>query len=321
MLIDLAVSKVSHEPLVPEVAIKDYYPYRQGYWQLTLTALFINGLILVLGIALTIYSWASHFVNGYTLSGWSISVAQFLFQALPTFVSHYLGNNLGQPADIFHRITPPFTSMGETPQPAEKNIFLSYPSDMPGKITYKAAKNAHWKVVWFSSVNQASGVFPVLTSGLFFLTRTSNGVFVSTSLATLSGIIAFLAINLITVVVAYPSTIRRLPRVIRSQVDTISLFYASKFLPDPILDLSARALTKEDFAERLKAAQGTFGPGIYDGVDGNRHVGFDSYERKNDEDGKVVENVEWIPPVRRRAFGKGKSTTDATMLDVIMDAA
>jgi hypothetical protein len=260
-------------------------------------------------------------VNGYTLSGWSISVTQFLFHAFPTFVSHYLGNNLCQPADIFHRITQPFTSMGKTPQPAEKNILLSYPCDMPGKITYKAAKNAHWKVVWLSSVNQASGIFPVLTSGVFVLTKTSNGVFVSTSLATLYGIIAFLVIYLITVVVAYPSTIRRLPRVIRSQVDTISLFYASKFLRDPILDLSARGLTQEDFAERLKVAQKTFRFGIYNGVDGNRHVGFDSYERRNDEDGKVVENVEWIPSVRRRAFGKGKSTTDATMLDVIMDAA
>lgn len=97
---------------------------------------------------------------------------------------------------------------------------------------------------------------------------------------------------------AYPRRHRRLPQLPDTITDNISLCYANKILDEPAFDLPRAKDTREHMVCKLFLAEKTYLFGRYTGKDGQRHVGFDVAEGK-DEDGRLDDAVEWIPPAEK----------------------
>jgi hypothetical protein len=166
---------------------------------------------------------------------------------------------------------------------ATESILLDYMWGLPGLVTFDAFSNSHYKVAWFSLLDLASPIFPILVGGLFTITNTGELIVFTIVPVTFYFVLAYLFIYLCTLPLVLPGPNRRLLRLHFSIADYASLFYASRLLNDTnpehpeldTLDISEKNVTKRHLESRIFLEEKKYRMGFYTGVDGERHWGLE----------------------------------------------
>jgi hypothetical protein len=166
---------------------------------------------------------------------------------------------------------------------ATESILLDYMWGLPGLVTFNAFSNAHYKVAWFSLLDLASPIFPILVGGLFTITNTGELIVFTIVPVTFYFVMAYLAIYLFTLPFVPPHAKRRLLRFHFSIADYASLFYASQLLnqtnaqhpESDTLDISGKNVTKRHLESKIFLEDKKYAVGFYTGTDGQRHWGLE----------------------------------------------
>ncbi len=218
-----------------------------------------------------------------------LEVLQFRFLPVEFFVLFGL---IWVNADIFYRVMQPYAGM-EDPSPVTENLLLDYPSCAPGIIFIKAVSNKHWRVALFSLLALLSTAPPILATGVFISTPSTNGYVISIAPLNFWACFGILGIYLICTFLVRPTPAYRMPRNVVGLGDVLSYCYASRVLDDlgpdqkPIFSAQDIGDERVHLESRIHLAKKQYQLGMYLGKDGKRHFGFDVAVR-NDSSGKQV---------------------------------
>ncbi|OCL05904.1 hypothetical protein AOQ84DRAFT_390563 [Glonium stellatum] len=215
-----------------------------------------------------------------------------VFRSLPTFFASFFAVGFMNSIDQSHRLSQPFANMFAGPATASSSILLDYLWGIPGAVTISALQASHYDVALFSAINMLSPAFPILVGGLFTITNTGTTIRFTYDMFSFSLVFAYLLVYLFTLPFAWPRQNRRLLRFQYSIADLMSMCYASVLLRDPALDLGRQDMRKEYLRARLvkQEEEGVrYTTGLYTGVDGEMHFGFDVVMRKGEKGEKGEE--------------------------------
>jgi len=189
------------------------------------------------------------------------------------------------------------------PAKAAESILLAYITVSPLQVPLTAWDNGHFKVCIYSTLSTLSPLFPIFVGGLLTVTpdNTYERVNFSFSLSAYIGIMVSLALYSILLPTAMPGAYRLLPRQLYSLADLMALCHESKFMASPHLDITDRDRTpsKQHMEARLLLTDDRFLFGVYQGRDGQDHIGFDVTQEREPDFGKlknVKNSVKHIPP-------------------------
>ena len=235
-------------------------------------------------------------------------VEGFLFRFLPVTLMGPWFASLWYNADFFYRHTEAFANM-DSAAPACSNILLDYPSSMPVLVTVKAACNSHWRVALFSLLSLTAPVAPIVASGIFVGTSDATGFTEHIQPGAFWTSFSILIIYLLCIPFARPTPAYRLPRRIRTIIETAQFCYASRLFEEechgtPIFSILDATDERIHLISRIHLAKRNFQFGLYLGKDGRRHLGFDVAERQN-ASGKL-EYVDKIDAGRAIYFWGGR---------------
>jgi len=207
----------------------------------------------------------------------------FVFRSILTILSSYFAIAWFSAVDQSTRFSQPFRNMYGREVNATDSILLDYMWGLPGLVTFNAFSNGHYKVAWFSLLDLASPIFPILVGGLFTITNTGELIVFAIVPVTFYFVLASLSIYLFTLPLALPGRNRALLRRHSSIADYVSLFYASHLLNDTdsehpesdTLNISGKDVTQRHLESRIFLEEKKYTMGFYIGVDGLRHWGLE----------------------------------------------
>ncbi len=262
-----------------------------GAIALTVLALVISGLIngsLLQGIHINATS-----ENSPSYAFWSTSDASKPYNSKEAFLFHFLPVTLmawfsiiWPKVDHFYRYTQPFAGMANA-APATSNILLEYPSLMPVQITFKAVANKDWRVALFSLLSLTASVPPIVASGIFVGIPDATGFIEHIQPINFWFCFFILLMYLLCLVVARPPPAYRLPRNgIYTIGDLMQWCYASRIFDEelhgrPMFEVQDAEDERIQLLSRIHLAKRNYQFGLYLGIDGRRHLGFDVAERNN----------------------------------------
>ena len=221
-----------------------------------------------------------------------------LFRSLPTLLANYFVVFCIRPIDSNMRFIQPFVNMFETPESATNTILLAYSTMAPLEVPLKAYDNGHYKVCWYSALSTASPLFPIFIGGLLTMTSQDNDVHFQFSLPAVLGTTVFLFVYCISLPIAWPQMHRLLPRRFWSMADLMAMCHESHLLKSADMQISDPKMSKERMNARILLNDSRFLFGVYEGLDGKPHVGFDVVSR---EEGDLpAGSVQWISPRRSK---------------------
>lgn len=169
----------------------------------------------------------------------------------------------------------PFASMYQKDVSVADSLLLDYVWGFPSTVIAQAILNKHWKVAWFSIFGTIAPIFPTLVANLLTTVESEEELMFKGGAATYYVVFGFLVLFFITLLLAWPPEARRLPRWSPSLADLMSLFYASKLMDNPALDISDADASKRHLESRLFLQERRFEAGIFTGRDGKKHFGVD----------------------------------------------
>lgn len=233
-------------------------------------------------------------VNSPIHTFWSIPDASkpynskeaFLFQFLPVNLMGFWFSFLWNNVDHFYWYNQPFAGM-DNAAPAASTILLDYPSSMPILITCKAIANKQWRVALFSLLSLAASVPPIIASGIFVGIPDATGFTEHIQPVNFWASFSILGLYLLCTALARPTKAYRLPRNgIYTIGDLIQWCYASRIFDEelhgrPIFHVQGAKDERIQLLSRIHLAKRNYQFGLYLGIDGRRHLGFDIAERKN----------------------------------------
>ena len=253
-------------------------------------------IALILLTAFLIVSFLHHAVqNGFlpllpsgNESG-AFSPSNFLYSFLPTLLGMLLFL-AWQPIDVAFRSLQPFANLSSTTgSAAQHSLLLSYPSQLPLLVTFRAIANGDFKVAWISFISTASLAIPVLAGGVFTAQFFSNSssIRIAACMPAYYTLCVFLAVYAVSFLIIWPKRKRYLPHSVRTLADLLSFLYASPLLvSDPALahirtkaDLVGRLMFPPQGLEDTAYREARYGFGIYIGRDGREHLGIDRLQR------------------------------------------
>lgn len=215
--------------------------------------------------------------DGYLIPSY-ISYSDWLcllvFIFLPTLLAGLLVGFITD-VNIEKRFVQSFAAMYGSPGPASETILLEYLTVLPLLVPLQAIQNGHWQVAWFSLLHLVSPVFPILVGGSVTLTGTGTDAILHFGMPSFSAVFIFLNVSAISMYFARPTDNRLLPRDFNRLMDLIPMCHASKFLWRPDFDISDPGATREHMVARIFLREDKYRLGVYEGVDGMNHIGFD----------------------------------------------
>lgn len=209
----------------------------------------------------------------------------FLFRFLPVSLMACF-SLLWANIDHFYRFTQPFAGMANA-APATSNILLDYPSLMPTQTTFKAVANKHWRVALFSFLSLTASMPPIVASGIFVGIPDATGFNEHIQPINFWFSFSILLMYLLCLVVARPPQAYRLPRNgIYTIGDLMQWCYASRIFDEvlhgrPMFEVQDAEDERIQLLSRIHLAKRNYQFGLYLGIDGRRHLGFDIAERIN----------------------------------------
>ncbi|KAG5301313.1 DUF3433 superfamily domain-containing protein [Histoplasma ohiense] len=212
------------------------------------------------------------------------SSSNFLYSFVPSLIATILFL-LWQPIDQYFRAVQPFCDLSmPNGALAEKSLLLNYPSCLPLEITVLALSAGHYKVAYVSFMSLASLAIPVLAGGMFMARfyPEQDQIRISTLLPAYYTLMAFVIIYAFSFLVLWPRRKRYLPHAIYSYADIISFLYQSPLLSDRVF---RQPRTKADLVTRVVIAppgegeKALYAFGLYQGRDGQEHLGIDRLRR------------------------------------------
>lgn len=207
-----------------------------------------------------------------------------VFRSLLVIFASYFALAWFSSVDQSTRLSQPFANMYKKEATATESILLNYLWGLPGLVTYEAFSKSHYKVAWFSILDLASPIFPILVGGLFTITNTGELIVFTIVPVTFYFVLAYVAIYLFTLPFVFPGRSRRLLRFNFSIADYVSIFYASQLLNDTnpanpesdTLDISANTVTsRQHLYSRIFLEEKKYMMGFYTGTDGESHWGLE----------------------------------------------
>ena len=210
----------------------------------------------------------------------------FVFRSILVIFASYFTVAWFSTVDQSTRFSQPFANMykeKEEGATATESILLDYLWGLPGLVTYDAFSNSHYKVAWFSILDLASPIFPILVGGIFTITNTGELIVFTIVPVAFYFVLAYLAVYLVTMFFVFPGRGRRLLRFHFSIADYASLFYASHLLNDTdlehpekdTLDISGKNVTSRHLYSRIFLEEKKYKMGFYVGIDKQWHWGLE----------------------------------------------
>ncbi|ORY04972.1 hypothetical protein BCR34DRAFT_53491 [Clohesyomyces aquaticus] len=222
----------------------------------------------------------------------------FVFRNVLVYFASLFAMGVMERIDLGTRFSQPFANMYRKDATVSETLLLDYLWGIPGAVTVEALKKGHWKVAWISFLNLLSPIFPVLVGGLFVMTNTGPRIVFKVDESSFYCVFAFLVVYAITLPMMWPLQNRKLPRYCASIVDVMLLFWASKVMTDPALDISGKNVEKKHLESKLllkELERERFQLGLFTGADGKKHFGVDYKEIEGNGRRRVhVKNVRRI---------------------------
>lgn len=180
----------------------------------------------------------------------AFSAANFLYAFLPSVIGMIFWM-LFQPIDMAFRQLQPWADLGQLDgATASKSILADYAACLPLQVSWRAARNGHWRVALLSAMAQAFVAIPVLGGGLFMaLAREDRQVRMYSSMPVFGVLVAFLLLYVGCLSLTIPRRAQfELPRPVTSIAAIMSLCSARELTQDSAFR-SVRS--REDLEGRL----------------------------------------------------------------------
>ncbi|KAM3544945.1 hypothetical protein BM221_010328 [Beauveria bassiana] len=164
----------------------------------------------------------------------AFSAANFLYAFIPS-VMGMLVWLFFQPIDMALRRLQPWADLSQLDgATASRSILADYAACLPLQVTWKAARNGHWRVALLSLMAQAFVAIPVLGGGLFMaLSREDGQVRMYPSMPVFGMLVAFLLLYVGCLSLAVPRRAQfELPRPVTSIAAIMSLCSARELTQD-----------------------------------------------------------------------------------------
>lgn len=269
-------------------------------------------IAILLLLAFLVVSFVNHAVEkGFApllssaTNSLGFSPADFLYSFLPSLLGMLLFL-LWQPIDTFFRSIQPFANLSNpSGAAAGRSLLLEYPAKWPVACTIAALINRDFRVAFTSSIALLSATLPVLAGGVFttqFFAARSNAILTTATMPAYYALCVFFAIYAFAFLGIFPTRKRRLPHAINTIAGELSFLYQSPLLADPAFK---GVLSKSDMKARLLASLsgggGKYGFGVYTGLDGREHLGFDRLQRPDSAEMLITSGMPAGRMMSRRA--------------------
>ncbi|KAK5040737.1 hypothetical protein LTR13_003038 [Exophiala sideris] len=249
----------------------------------------------------------------------NLLVYALIFRSVPTYLAGLYVSWIIPAIDLNMRFMQPFVRMfgADPPGAADKTILSAYITASPLQVPLSAYDNGDYKVSFFSTLNTLSPLFPIFIGGLLTLSKSptnSELVCFTFSLSAYMGVMTCLIIFSLSLPLAWPVIHRLLPRQFHSMADIMAMVHQAHLTADPDLDITWRSEqqfpeakdisrhvitpSKRHLEARLLLRRDRYHFGIYLGLDGQYHLGFDIAKQVNVHTGRSedTEDVRFVKP-------------------------
>jgi hypothetical protein len=226
-----------------------------------------------------------------------------LFPFLPALLLSYF-NLIFLHADLFYRFMQPIRGMDD-PSPAEENVLLDYVS--PDLITniFKAFGNGHYRVAWHALLSLGCTSSPIIAGRIFAREDFGNGLVMVVTPINFYISFAMLCFYCVIAVFAIPGPKYRAPRMLLNLMDLVTFCYDSTILKCSEFCVQDKTYRQIHLQSQVYLAKRKYQFGMYLGLSGRRHLGFDVEERTDDSGNrfKPVDRIVYRGGEKSRRFG------------------
>ena len=220
-------------------------------------------------------------------------VTHFTWLFLPSFLFAAIGSAFLN-ADLFYRNMQPLCGMDRA-NLAEENLLLDYLSTDPVTTIIKALNNSHWRVAWHAFLAIHITIPPILAGRVFLPASTTNGYEIHIDQNSLYLLVSLLGLYCISFYFVRPPDRFRAPRIIFNVLDLVSYCYMSTVKDNAEFCVQEPDDREIHLVSKVHLAKRRYQFGMYLGLDGHRHMGFDVSEWRTPE-GEVYYPVDTFNP-------------------------